>query len=234
MGSWQFIISKPAAGRDNMELDLKLFREANQPTIRIYSWANKCISVGYGQNAERLLDGSVAGLLGWEIVKRPTGGGLVFHNEVEVTFSVVCGVDELPAGLLPSYYKISEAVVSALKQIGVEAELQTSNNKLQSNHQPQTANLCFAYPAEYEIVCQEKKIVGSAQKRNRTKLLQQGSIFVKNPGLEVLSILKNPDEELNAISVEEVLKRGVSFEEMGRALRKGFEEVLGVGFWETD
>ena len=226
MKNWQFIISKPAPGRDNMALDLKLFKEEAQPTIRIYSWANKCVSVGYGQEVDRLLGSSVAGELGWEIVKRPTGGGIVFHNEAEVTFAVVCGVDELPAGLLPSYYKISEAVVYALKQIGVEAELQTSNSKPQGNYQPQTANLCFAYPAEYEIVCQGKKIVGSAQKRNRDKLLQQGSIFVRNPGAEILQMLKNSDEEVNAISVEEVLGKTVSFEEMAEALKIGLKKIL--------
>ena len=213
MNLWQFIISKPATGRKNMTLDLDNFREALQPTIRIYSWKNKCISVGYGQKIDRLLDGSMARDLGWEIVKRPTGGGIVFHNQAEVTFSVVAGLEELPQGLIPSYMKISEGVVEALKLVGIEAEISRKQNV---DRRAQNSGMCFSYPAEYEIVCQGKKIVGSAQKRNRNKLLQQGSIFMKSSG----------QEGENAISVEEVLGRGVSFTQMAEALKLGFKRTL--------
>ncbi|PIS30874.1 hypothetical protein COT42_02270 [Candidatus Saganbacteria bacterium CG08_land_8_20_14_0_20_45_16] len=239
MKTWQFIISKPASGRENMELDLKLFREATEPIIRIYSWAHQCISVGYAQKIDELLVLAKTSELGWEIVKRPTGGGIVFHNEAEVTFSVVAGLDDLPAGLLPSYYKVSEAVLEALRMIGVAAQIKASPtitvgdggmNPLPVAEEKGVRSLCFSYPAEYEIVCQGKKIVGSAQKRGRAKLLQQGSIFVKNPGLEILQVLKNPAGEVKAISLEEVLGRVPCFDELAKALKTSFQKVLGVEF----
>src|SRR3990167_7314802 len=112
--------------------------------------------------------GKRLGALGWDIVKRPTGGGIVFHNEAEVTYSIVTEIGNplLPKGLVPSYKKISEAVVAGLAGIGVAAELQTSNIKLQnkskSPNQKSRTSLCFSFPAEYEIVVSGKKIVGSA------------------------------------------------------------------------
>ncbi|MFH1361398.1 MAG: lipoate--protein ligase family protein [bacterium] len=226
MTPWQCIVSEPATGKQNMAVDLESFRNFKVPTIRIYSWSNKCLSVGYAQKVDELIDVSKAKREGWEIVKRPTGGGIVFHNQAEVTFSVVAGLDDLPEGLIPSYYKISEAVVLGLRNIGMEVEI--NEKKVESG--ARNTGMCFAYPAEYELVCQGKKIVGSAQKRNKKALLQQGSIFVRNPGPEVLKLLKNPGEDLNAISVEEVLGRGVSFDEMAQALMSGFARVLYVDF----
>ena len=92
------------------------------------------------------------------------------------------------------------------------------------------SQLCFSYPAEYEIVVEGKKIVGSAQKRGKRALLQQGSIFVRNTAAELFSVMKRPVQEYNAISVEEILGREVGFAELSDALIKGFEEILSVKF----
>lgn len=226
------LIKKPSlSGHENMEQDLKLFRDFEEgknlvSTLRIYSWRPKCISVGYSQKIEDEIDIERAGGLGWEVVKRPSGGGIVFHNEAEVTYSLVTAVDGavLPKGLIPSYMKVSEAVVLALKEIGVEAEIRKPHEV--GNRQRST--LCFSYPAEYEIVYNGKKIVGSAQKRGRKALLQQGSIFVRKIEPEAFSVLKKPYAPLNVVSVEEVLGREVSFVKLSDALIKGFEACLDL------
>ena len=88
------------------------------------------------------------------------------------------------------------------------------------------------YPAEYEIVAKGRKIVGSAQKRGKRALLQQGSIFVSNIDNGAYSVLRNSYEEQNAVSIEAVLGRKVSFEELSKVLTKGFEEKLGIEFSE--
>jgi len=273
MVAWQLIINPDISGRKNMEYDLELFRQyemgAIPSTLRIYSWLPQCISLGYSQNIEKEIDTVKASALGWDLVKRPTGGGIVFHNEAEVTYSLVTAIDNplLPQGLVPSYKKLSEAIVYALKIVGIEAEIQNPNYKSQNKfpHQNPTCSsgvlapalrtqcnptasggvfwcgnksqflnsksqLCFSYPAEYEIVVNGKKIVGSAQKRGKKALLQQGSIFVRNPGQEVFSLLKQPVKEYNAISVEEVLGKEIGFIELSKAIVNGFEKVLEVTF----
>src|SRR3989339_1990136 len=181
MNNWDLFLSSKLSGKENMETDISLFHrlEKNEinPTLRIYSWKNNCISLGYSQKAEEELDIEKCEHLGFEIVKRPTGGGIVLHNTAEVTYSIVMAKDDpiLPKGLVPAYKKISEAIVYALNVLGIPAEI----SMLEKNKPLKDANLCFNYPAEYEVVVNGKKIVGSAQKRGRRALLQQGSIFVR-------------------------------------------------------
>jgi lipoate-protein ligase A len=206
MNSWQLIVSPKLPGQKNMETDLKLFNNFEQgsipSTLRIYSWKPRCISVGYSQDLIRKD--------GWDVVKRPTGGGIVFHNETEVTYSLVTDLNNpiLPEGMVPSYKKISEAIVHGLKALGIDAEI-TSNLKPQTSKQIPISKtqLCFSYPAEYEIVADGKKIVGSAQKRGKKALLQQGSICI-----------------------EEYLGIRVKFDEVKNALIAGFSERLGIQF----
>jgi len=253
-----------------MELDvmsLKGFEMGDIPsTIRIFAWQNNCISLGYSQKIEEEIDLRKAQQMGWEVVQRPTGGGIVFHNPAEVSFSVITSIDDptLPPGLIPSYLKVSEAVVTALKMLGIKAEIQSSPRLVPRHPSPCNGegtlfmqkekipsprsgegnkrdedgeavekgvrSLCFSYPAEYEIVCQEKKLVGSAQKRTKKALLQQGSIFIRKNPDTVYSMLQHPYDKENAICVEEILGRKVDFDEISKALKTGFERKLGVKF----
>ncbi len=221
-----------------MSADLRLFSEHESGrlpnTLRLYSWRPNCISLGYSQEAEEEVDGQRAAKLGWNVVQRPTGGGIVFHNEAEVTYSLIMDIGDpsLPSGLVPAYKKISEAIVAGLRILGLEAEIRNSKhearNKLEALNPNSPNQLCFAYPAEYEVVCRGKKIVGSAQKRGKKSLLQQGSIFVRANRPEIFSVLKRPYETENSISVEESLGRPVGQGEILSALKAGFSEIFGV------
>ncbi|MDI6731679.1 MAG: hypothetical protein QME05_03780 [Candidatus Margulisbacteria bacterium] len=253
MESWQLKFTPQLSGQANMEYDLRLFEQFEEgkipSTLRIYSWKPKCISLGYAQKIERWIKGEKArggpwGQGRWDVVKRPTGGGIVFHNEAEVTYSIVTDLNNpiLPKGLVPAYKKLSEAVVYALGEIGIKAEIGHKNPHPPTLKIPPSpsgrggralrsvgegSHLCFSFPAEYEIVVGGKKIVGSAQKRGNRTLLQQGSIFVSSTSKAAFSVLKSRQNEINAISVEEILGRKVSFDEMAKALTIGFRESLG-------
>jgi lipoate-protein ligase A len=182
-----------------MDLDRQLFQSLEkgkgEPTVRIYGWKPSCISVGYAQDIEKLVDIERAEELGFDVVQRPTGGGIVFHNEDEVTFSIVGRLDdpELPQGLIPLYLYFSERVVGVLRVVGVKAKISSQGQGLgqgrgQENPAPapwprpgeagRKNPLCFANPAEYEITVDGRKIVGMAQRRGRKAFLIQGSILV--------------------------------------------------------
>lgn len=232
MSVWQLIRTPQLSGSANMQFDLKLFADFERggmpSALRIYSWRPQCISLGYSQKIDGLIDEQRAAALGWEVVERPTGGGIVFHNEAEVTYSLVTDLDNplFPKGLVPSYKRISEAIVCGLKKIGLKASISSSHT-----HRPSSlSSLCFSYPAEYEIVVDGEKIVGSAQKRGRRALLQQGSIFMRSTPTEVFSVLKNNCHGLNAVSVEAVLGRVIDFNDISAALIEGFREELNVKF----
>ena len=234
MNSWKLIYSPKLSGLAHMQLDLKLFHDFEKGLIssilRIYSWEPNCISLGYSQRVEKEVDVERAAELGWDVVKRPTGGGIVFHNEAEVSYSLVTAIDNpiLPKGLVPSYRKISEAVVWGLNQLGIHAQIRNSKSEIRNPK----SQLCFFYPTEYEIVVAGKKIVGSAQKRGRRALLQQGSIFVRRTTDEAFFVLKRWHGNVDAVSVEEVLGRKIAFEELSKALIEGFKERLGIRFNE--
>ena len=232
MRRWELLFSTALSGWEHMGKDFRLFQDFEQgqigPTLRIYSWKPKCISLGYAQKMDKLVDRSLARRLGWDVVKRPTGGGIVFHNEAEVTYSLVMDKDDpiLPKGLVPAYCKISEAVVKALEILGVMGII----SKKKAEHGTREGGLCFSYPAEYEVVVDGKKVVGSAQKRGRRALLQQGSIFVSPTPENALAILKKRPDALNAISLQEVTGRTLLFDELASALAKGFQAVLEARF----
>jgi lipoate-protein ligase A len=242
VNKWQLIVSPEISGLLNMQADITLFEDHENclipSTLRIYSWRPKCISLGYSQQIEEEIDIEKASQLGWDIVKRPTGGGIVFHNEAEITYSLVTAIDNpiLPKGLVPSYKKISEAIIAGLSKIGICAQIQNSKIQIQNKSQnPKIKtqnNLCFSYPAEYEVVVDGKKIVGSAQKRGRRTLFQQGSIFVRETEEEAFSIMKRPFDDPNAVSVEKVIGREIRFEKLNDALIKGFKEKLELEYDE--
>jgi lipoate-protein ligase A len=227
---WQLLKTPQISGLANMEFDLQLYRDFEQgkigPTLRIYSWQPRCLTLGHAQKIDEEINMELAAALGWDVVKRPTGGGIVFHNEAEVAYSLVMDKDDpkLPKGLVPSYKKISEALVIALKSYEVQAEIHNSSLGIHNS------SLCFSYPAEYEVVVDGRKIVGSAQKRGRKALLQQGSIFVSPTPVPALEILKKERVPLNAISLEELISRVPSYDELLAALVEGFQETLGINF----
>ena len=163
-----------------MNIDIELFHEfesgkTKSPTLRFYSWSNPCISLGYSQDPDKELFLDKCREQGIEVVKRPTGGGIVFHNEYELTYSLICNKDDtrLPKGLIGSYMALSKVIIESLRSLNVPAE----NTNSRHNRQ---ARLCFSFPASYEIVLKGHKIVGSAQKRGKNALLQQGSIFIRS------------------------------------------------------
>src|SRR5688572_12720264 len=91
----RFLVDPPMTGAQNMARDLELLAEG-VPTVRLYAWKPACVSLGYAQ-PEADVDLDVAREFGLDVVRRPTGGGAILHEEDEVTYSVV-----LPKGLGPA------------------------------------------------------------------------------------------------------------------------------------
>ncbi len=133
--------------------------------LRTYTWEKPCITIGYRQKPE-----AVKNPVKLEIVSRPTGGGVVYHQPGELTYSLVLPLDYpgLPKSIQASCNYLSEAILNALIKSGIDAELFGKKGTLRSD-------LCFAAAEAYEIVYEGKKIVGSAQRRGRKALLQQGT-----------------------------------------------------------
>jgi lipoyl(octanoyl) transferase len=214
---------KKYSGKYNMDFDRYLFEQYEQGsipvTLRIYGWEKPCISLGYSQDPDQELNRANCEKNGIEIVKRPTGGGIVFHNEHEVTYSIICDKDDpkLPKGLVESYVFISNIVIGALKKVGVNADISDTRHHEQ-------ARLCFSFPASYEIMLEGIKIVGSAQKRGKKALLQQGSIFIRNSELKPADFIRNCIEFK---SIYDILGVEIDQNMLANALSAEFLRVFG-------
>jgi lipoate-protein ligase A len=106
-------------------------------------------------------------------VRRLTGGKAVLHHR-EITYAVASSEDLFfkEHDLHQSYMLISRVLVQAIRSLGVDAVLSKgSAAELSRSHNP-----CFSFPTPHEIEAGGKKIVGSAQKRDKQALLQHGSI----------------------------------------------------------
>lgn len=237
---WRFIDSGALDGASNMAIDeaLARFGDFTNPILRVYQWCPFTISIGYHQKLEEI-DLEKCQQEGVDVVRRPTGGRAIFHAH-EVTYSVI--IPKKNAGYQKStldiYNQISTALVVGLQELGMPVILERLEN-----HDPEFAHYkdrfaCFAASAKYEIHCQGKKLVGSAQRRFENALLQHGSIILGNEHLRLLNFLSpngnglvnRAREQLQerTISIESILKRKVSYEEVTASLKRGFEKYFNV------
>ncbi|MBD3164292.1 octanoyltransferase [Candidatus Woesearchaeota archaeon] len=153
----------------NMAVDEALL-SSELPVLRFYRWKPAALSIGYFQhigqiNKQFCRNNSI------DIVRRITGGNAVLHNN-ELTYSFIIDEKEMPKGVTESYKKIAQGLLNGLRNLGLDAAM---NKDIAHGEK---SMLCFSEPSWYEIVVNKKKIIGSAQKRIKGKLLQHGAILV--------------------------------------------------------
>ncbi len=169
----------PRPGAWHMDLDERLFQEAEWgrevlPVLRFYRWAPPCLSLGRHQDPEAAADADFCRARGIDVVRRPTGGLAVLHDD-EVTYAVVAPLDRPPfqgLNLQETYAKIAGALVEGLRSLGLPAEL----SRRKGSPAPLTSAPCFQVPTENEILVHGRKVVGSAQRRGARAFLQHGAV----------------------------------------------------------
>jgi lipoyl(octanoyl) transferase len=110
------------------------------------------------------------------IVRRPTGGRAVLHDD-ELTYSVCVPLDPSWARLSvgESFYRIGDGVVAGLRRLGVVATLGKAGGAVAASGE---AGACFQTPRMPAILAVGKKLVGSAQRRLGGAILQHGSVLL--------------------------------------------------------
>jgi len=167
----------PRMAAMNMALDEALLERATRASIRFYQWDHLALSFGYFGKYIDVAEYAVQR----DLVRRWTGGGIVFHGD-DLTYSIV-----IPASaefFLESARSIYAAIHAALRNVlvasGKRAEL--AEGKDAALRRPRTAqravptNACFARPVIADVMVNGRKVAGAAQRRTRRGLLQQGSI----------------------------------------------------------
>jgi lipoate-protein ligase A len=103
-------------------------------------------------------------------VRRSSGGGSVEHHG-DSTFSLIVPAIEPIGKIAPAllYERLHHALVQVLGEFGFQARLIAA-------HEIRRGEACFQAPSLNDIVIENQKIVGGAQRRCGGKLLYQGSL----------------------------------------------------------
>lgn len=172
--SLQVFVRRDAAagGSSNMAADRELLRlvEAapDHARVRIYSWQPACVSIGYHQR-ESDLDRERLDAAGFDLVRRPTGGAAILHDQ-EITFALAAPLpDRRSRSVLELYAPIAQAVVESLRAFGLDA-------RCAGDGRP-AFGACFASRGGHEILIGERKICGIALRRGRRAYLAHGSLL---------------------------------------------------------
>ena len=185
----------PRSAAMNMAIDEALLETAKIPSIRFYRWNSPALSFGYFGKFVDVVPYAAER----DLVRRWTGGGIVFHGE-DLTYSIVIPANDAAFGESSRsiYEKVHSALCEALNGIGRGAKLSASaalyelrkSRKgdlqiapaVENRHSLDWAvidarcNDCFANPVRADVMIDGSKIAGAAQRRTRRGLLQQGSI----------------------------------------------------------
>jgi lipoate-protein ligase A len=149
-------------------------RETGEWVLRVYTWSRPAVSLGRNQSARGLYDADRIRARGLDVVRRPTGGRAILHDR-EITYSVTAPCDQA-GDLRQSYERINALLTSALREIGVAAEIAAPSKRgIAPGVSP-----CFDEPSAGELTVGGRKLAGSAQWRCDGALLQHGSILVED------------------------------------------------------
>lgn len=242
---WRLLDTGYQNAYTNMAIDEAISMACSQklvpPTIRFYGWKPAAISLGYFQKINRALNIHNCLKLGLDIVRRPTGGRTVLHDQ-EITYSLVSPIDNplLPNNVLGCYQLIGKALHMGLNNLNIKAEL-TPRKKIPSErvHREKPSS-CFFTLSPYEILVNGKKIIGSAQKREKGNFLQHGSILLEINAENLSTVLQIPPEN-RSVFINTLKKRVTSINELGvyknsdikKAIIRGFQLVMDIKL-ETD
>jgi len=226
---WRLLDTPPAPGAWNMGVDEALaasVAEGGAPVLRFYRWSPACLSLGRNQPARGRYDLDALAARGVDVVRRPTGGRAVLHDR-ELTYSVAAP-EALLGGPRRAYHAINRALVAGLRRLGAAAALQPST---ETRAPAPSLAPCFDQPVEGEVVAGGRKLVGSAQRRLGSVILQHGSLPIEDDQSAVASFLIDPAGREDAeppATLAQVLGRVPAWDELTAALAAGWQETFGA------
>ena len=231
--TWRLLQTGNNGAAMNMAIDEALMlrqKEDALPTLRFYGWTHPSFSFGYFQKIAEEVD--VAKCKGQEVglVRRPTGGGIVIHGW-DLTYTVAVPLDNLlvPRNTLESYHVIHECVIEGLRQLSIDAEHFSEN----ASSDEELQNICLTHPTKYDVLINNRKVAGAAQRRKRGVLLHQGYIALDMPPddmADLVSTQKDLSQFVVTIStaINSVSQHLLDRTKLANAIASGFEKTLDI------
>lgn len=213
MKDWRLITTWDAPPAWNMGLDQALLESPGAPpTLRLYTWRPAALSLGYFQR----FDDVPAAQRATSVVRRITGGGAI-HHQRELTFSICVDLDHpLYAGSVgQSYARVHAALARALAEFGVEAQ---PRGEAPLASDCEGTGMCFHDSSALDLVWNQRKGVGSAQRRKGGRVLHHGSIKLDTTPFE------------GAIASVADARKGVTPHQFAEVWLKQWAQELGASF----
>lgn len=210
---FRLLISKDKDAKINMAIDKALFdsfKKDDAPILRFYTW-NNSFTVGISQKTEDYT--SLYPQYNNNCAKRITGGGVLFHGH-DISYSLV-----LPSSYLKdlnvkqTYEKICSFLLCFYKKLGLNPQYA----KDLSNIELSKSNFCQVGFEAYDIIINNLKIGGNAQKRAKNIIFQHGSIPI--------STIKNNKQSGNSL---EDLNLRLNIQDSIEKLCSSFEEAFKI------
>lgn len=233
---WLIKETKGADPERNMAIDRELLislATEQQVILHFYDWTVPCATYGYFLNPDLYINSNVSKNK-LSLIKRPTGGGVIFHLW-DFTFSLLIPVTHglFSINTRDSYRNINCLIIQVLKKIiGSSSGLTLLQEELQTFN-AYSSFFCMAQPSLQDIMLNGVKIGGGAQRRTKHGFLHQGTLSLSFPDFDFLSEVILPHLEIeNAMQhyAGALLPMGHTQKEMDdfkKQLKESLKESLG-------
>jgi lipoate-protein ligase A len=233
MAAWRLLVDEsPGEGAWNMAVDRAIQVAVNAgdagPTLRLYEWSCPTVTLGRFQDPDSV-DREFCSARGIDVVRRPTGGRGVLHDD-EVTYAVIAGVEHgVPRSTSASYRILCSGLSRAYRQLGIRADLTARPRGLRGSA------ACYLHATQADLSYEARKLSGSAQVWLGSTVLQHGSFAISRDIPREASVFRLSAEDrarlaTETVTLESVLGTAPSRSAVRQAVIDGFSQDLGVEF----
>jgi lipoate-protein ligase A len=202
------------------------------PTLRFYTWSSAAFSFGYFQDIASEVDVEGCRADGIELVRRMTGGGTVVHGQ-DLTYTLILPRHAGEKSISEVYQCIGQSLVKAFEKLGIPAECHAvgmdASSAVTNRTYRMEANICLTNPADYDVMCDGKKLAGVSVRRNRNGMMFQGYISLDMPPLSILACVSRDSEVQQTL-----IAKSTAINTAGRfiaksSLIKSISETFSIG-----
>ena len=230
--NWRLLSEGSTSGVYNMALDHVLTQNGYEGNLlRLYRWNPRTISIGFHQSPS-IVDLNKCKSDGLDIVRRPTGGRAILHDN-EVTYSLILRGREFD--FEEAYLKIHHAIAAAILKLGIEVNLVNTKPSKGQLSPGSGKTTCFTSTAKTELEYKGKKIVGSAGRQYKDALLIHGSILLGSEHKDIVKYLNLTIDKQNIVrsaldsktsDLSTILGKQVDPTELVENLIKSFSKIF--------
>lgn len=178
---WRFLSTPPLPGAENMRIDAETLagveRGEKEPILRFFRFCEPTVTYGRLQKPEHIRSQVPSG---WPAVQRPTGGGVVLHQgDLCLSLCWPIHTAPLPPRIQDQYRWIHAVILETLSGLG-PVRMATCRD-VGGNPEPFSRRQCFINPVGFDLLKDQRKVVGGAIARRKHGVLYQGSIQMPLP-----------------------------------------------------